>query len=481
MKNKLRKIIDGKAPSAVKASFAFTICNVFQKGLSIIAVPVFTRLLTTKEYGIYSLFTSWFWLLIIFTSLNMYEDSLNNAFIKFTEDRDGYTSSVFFLSCIITCIFFGIYVLFRSFLEPFIGLNFTYVILLFIQLLFMPAVYFWTNRNKFDYKFNVVVPVTIAMSFLAIVLSIVAAIFVPEQFRLLARIGVMVLVQVMFCVVIMIVIFQKGRVLVNFEYWKYALMFNIPLIPYYLSVTILNQSDRLMINYYIGESETAFYSLAYSIGMLTTLVTNGINSSLIPWIYKKMDLKAYSDVNKRLVQLSFFVGGMTLTFIFIAPELIRLFANDAYYEAIYVIPPIALSVYFIFVAQLIANIEFFYEKKLFVMISSIACAVINILLNYLFIRVYGYYAAGYTTLVCYIGLAAINFMFYKQIEKTELCRSSVINLKWLSMISVVVTFCGINVQLLYDYYLVRYVILITLILFLTMIICRIMKKGKNSD
>ena len=464
---KINKLWNNQKSNAVKASLAFTICNVLQKGLSVITVPIFTRLLTTSEYGIYSLFSSWFWLLIIFTSLNMYENSLNNAYIKYSKDKDGYTSSVFFLSCIITFFFFFLYLLFHNQIEPFIGLKFPYMLLLFLQLLFMPAIYFWTNRNKFDYKYKIVVPVTLAMSILAIVLSLIAAIFVDEEYRLMARIGSMVLVQVLFCIPIAVNIVKRGKVLINISYWRYALSFNIPLIPYYLSVTILNQSDRLMINYYEGESATAFYSLAYSIGTLATLVTNGINSSLNPWVYKKINNRAYLDVKDRLIQISMFVGIMILGFIFVAPELIKVFADKAYYEAIYVIPPIAISVYFIFIAQIISNIEFFYEKKIFVMISSIVCAVANILLNYLSIGKYGYIAAGYTTLICYVGLAMMNYLFYKNIEIKELKGNGVIALRKLAILSVFIIIFGLNIQLLYKNTVMRYGI-IAIMIFLTL-------------
>ena len=37
-------------PVQVKASFWFLICSFMQKGISTIATPIFTRLLTTAEY-----------------------------------------------------------------------------------------------------------------------------------------------------------------------------------------------------------------------------------------------------------------------------------------------------------------------------------------------------------------------------------------------------------------------------------------------
>ena len=59
------------APVAVKASVAYTVCNIIQKSLSFITVPLFTRLLTTDEYGQFSVYTSWQGILAIFITLNL--------------------------------------------------------------------------------------------------------------------------------------------------------------------------------------------------------------------------------------------------------------------------------------------------------------------------------------------------------------------------------------------------------------------------
>ena len=46
-------------PQPVKASIWFLICSFFQKGISTITTPIFTRIMTTAEYGHYNVFMSW--------------------------------------------------------------------------------------------------------------------------------------------------------------------------------------------------------------------------------------------------------------------------------------------------------------------------------------------------------------------------------------------------------------------------------------
>ena len=71
MLNKIKKFYNNMS-IATKAALWFVFCNIMQKGISTITVPLFTRLLTTAEYGTYSLYISWFNILTIVTSLNLY-------------------------------------------------------------------------------------------------------------------------------------------------------------------------------------------------------------------------------------------------------------------------------------------------------------------------------------------------------------------------------------------------------------------------
>lgn len=56
-----------KLSKPAKASLTLMLTQMIQKGLAVVTEPIFTRLLTTTEYGTVSLFLSWYEILIIFT------------------------------------------------------------------------------------------------------------------------------------------------------------------------------------------------------------------------------------------------------------------------------------------------------------------------------------------------------------------------------------------------------------------------------
>ena len=58
-------------PIQAKASCYFLICSFFQRGISTVTTPVFTRLLSTEEYGQYNVFNSWMNIITVFVTLNL--------------------------------------------------------------------------------------------------------------------------------------------------------------------------------------------------------------------------------------------------------------------------------------------------------------------------------------------------------------------------------------------------------------------------
>lgn len=80
---------------------------------------------------------------------------------------------------------------------------------------------------------------------------------------------------------------MKNKILYDKEIWLYALKFSLPLIPHFLSVVILAQSDRIMIGNMCGTGKTAIYSVAYSVASVMLIVNTAVMDSIIPWTYKK--------------------------------------------------------------------------------------------------------------------------------------------------------------------------------------------------
>ena len=94
------------------------------------------------------------------------------------------------------------------------------------------------------------------------------------------------------------------------------------------------------------------------------------------------------------------------------------------------------------------RIELFYKKTTFATVASTIAAVSNIILNYIFIKLFGFVAAGYTTMVCYALFHYINV-------KNKKYDDAIDNKKILA-ISIVVIVVSILISILYSHRLLRY-------------------------
>ena len=82
-----------EASPAVKASMVLLVSNLVLKGLSFISGPVFTRIMTTEQYGLVSNFNSWRDIFYVFVTLNLASGVFNNGMLEFKNDRDRFQFS----------------------------------------------------------------------------------------------------------------------------------------------------------------------------------------------------------------------------------------------------------------------------------------------------------------------------------------------------------------------------------------------------
>ena len=449
--NRIKKVLLGS--KEVKASSAYVICSVLQRCLSFITLPLFTRLLTTDEYGISTVYTSTMAVVIIFTTLNLPYGSFSPAMIKFEEDRDGYISAVNTICSLLTAVYFAVYFLFRNFWNGLLDLPTELMVLMGLEMLFNTAIQFWMGKARFEYRYKPFVAVTLLISVVGTACSILAVLLLPNKgvAKVIAHGTVICIIGL----VIMVQSFMRGRQPFNKVYWKYALSFNIPLIPYYLSQIIFNQSDRLMINSMTGRSNAAMYGVAYSLAFILTFVLNAINNSYVPWVYRKIKNNELRDNKRVSTIIAVIMAVLLLGVISLAPEIILVMAGKKYTSAVWVVPPVSMSLLLLFYSQLFINVEFYYEEKYKLVGASILAAVTNIVLNYYGIKMFGFVAAGYTTLISYVLFAGCNYLAMKQICREKGIDGDLYDYKMLVLLFIAFAAVGFAFTALYPFRWVR--------------------------
>ncbi|MBR3352180.1 MAG: polysaccharide biosynthesis protein [Lachnospiraceae bacterium] len=444
----------------VKASVAYTVCSVLQRSLSFITMPIFSNLLAPEEYGLSNAYQSVMAILITFTSLQLPYGSFAKAMIKYEDDRDGYVSAINGLCTVLTLIFFAVYFPFRKIFNGFMDLTTLLMTVMGFEMLMNTSMNLWMGKERFEYSYKKVVFVTFLMSVLTAIVGIVAVKYSTD--KALAKVLSASLIVIFLGGIIYIYSIIKGHKFYDKEYWQYALNFNIPLIPYYLSQIIFNQSDKLMIDRMCSRREGALYGVAYSVAIIFSFVLNAINSSYQPWLYNKIKDQDFEDNKKVSMAIAAVMGILLLGLISIAPEFMRILHKD-YYDGLWVIPPVAMSLLLLFYTQLFVNVEFFYEAKKYLVMGSILSAIINVVLNYFLIPVFGYHIAGYTTLISYILFAIGNYYCAMIVCDKNNAKKDMYDYKGLIIIMLLFLFCGIVLTLLYKHMIIRYILIVVVL------------------
>lgn len=441
----------------VKASLAFMLCSFFQRGISIFTTPIFTRLLTSEQYGYYTIFNSWLEIISVFTTLKLAGSVFMQALVKFEGRREELSASTAGLGTTVTLLVYCIYLPQRRWINYLLEMNTLIMTCIFVASWATLMFEIWAGRQRNEYKYKPLVALTLFTS-LAKPLFGITAVLVTQEYKAEARIISLVAVEVIAYAWLFISFLRKGKYY-NKQFWKYSLSLNIPLIPHYLTRMILNQSDRLMIKYMVGLSEAGIYGLAHNLAWMLTLLTTAVLNTMNPWVFQRIKKGEFQRIGKVSCAILLIVAIAGMGLISIAPEIIKIFAPADYYSAIWVIPPLVISVYFLFMYSLFACLEYYYEKSNFLMIASTIGGALNIVLNYFFIKMFGFIAAGYTTLFCYVFYAVVHYGFMKKIIRVELEGVHVYDVGIVMAISV--TFLGAAAIMMatYNLAIIRYAII----------------------
>lgn len=448
-----------KASPAAKASIALLLSNLILKGLSMISGPIFTRIMSTDQYGMVSNFTTWQGLLGTIITLNLAAGVFNNGMLEFKEDRDSFQASLVLISTTTAFIFLGGYFLFPNQFCEFLDIDNSLCFLMFVYFLFTPVYGYWSARQRYEFRYKMLFLLSIGTAVISLIASVIAVLMAPAARAATAKIVASELPNIILGAFFYIYIVYKSKLKINFRYISYALKFNLPLIPHYLSMYVLASSDRVMITKLVSNTATAIYSVSYTVGMVINIFWQSIDASIAPWIYERMSTNDKEDIRRRTFQiLAIIMVACVLSCLF-APEIIWILAPKEYYSGIYVIPSIAASSFFIAAYSIYMRIELYYKKTVFAMTATTLAAMLNLILNYFFIEKYGFIAAGYTTLVCYLFLTLFHYL---NVRKQGF--DDYIDNKRILLLSVLVVLCSFGINFLYGIPALRWITIIILLI-----------------
>lgn len=397
----------------LKAGVWYTVSTFFVKSISVITTPLFTRILTKDEIGVFSVALTWINILTVILSLNLYETVILARY-DYKDDREykEYLSTIAILGTLVGGIFYIFVFSIKNFAVAFTGIPLYAIHIVLVYVVFSPCISIVLAKYRAEMQYGRTVVVSLISALSSSIISIILVLCWDDKLK--GRFFGTYLPEILINLILFFSLTLEGRSFKLF-YCRYALPLGLPLIIHHLSGSLMRFSDRIMIQKMCGNEEVAIYTLAYTCAMFADIMRNSLNSAWDPWIFEKLNSKKTDDIKVYSKYYLIFFVMICIYIMLFAPELLLIFGGSSYLEARFAIPPVVVGYLFCMVYSLFSCLErFAKQQKRFALITLI-CATVNIALNFAFIPLFGYIAAAYTTLLGYMLSGTLHYFNAKKI------------------------------------------------------------------
>lgn len=447
----------------IKSGLWYTVGNILIKGISFLALPIFTRILSPDDFGKYNVFLSYENILQVIIGLGL-SGTIKVAYFDYKGEFNKYFSSIVSFTFFTTLIFD---LLANLFILLFVGTNLPSFwtvelvnILVFSSL--SNALYaLISTRYVIEAKYKANLAMSFTYTILSVLFSVLLCLTLFSTQRYLGRIIGQVLPLVVMTMSISIVYVTKYRSIINWSHWVYALKLGLPLILHMLSMVLLMQIGKLVIDNYLGSAITGIYSVAVTIAGILTVLLVSFDNAWAPWFYRGLAGEEGINLVNGNNKISILFAFVTSVFILISPEIVRIMSSKEYHDAIYSLVPLIIAVFINFMYLFAVNQEYFYKKTKTIAIGTVVATICCTGIDFLFIPVFGYLTAAYADMIGKGVLYLIHTLVVRKMNKED-----VVSNRLLLILLLALCIVGGGTLLLKDLLLIRLALVLMLTIFI---------------
>ena len=370
-------------------SIVYTICGLLLKCFNFFLLPLYTSYLTTSDYGITTICTSFTSVMGFIIPLSLYS-AIMRFYVEYKDDGEKLKT---FYGTIVSFVFISgaivsfLLICFNKILIKYIfqGIDFFPIIFVCIINLVFSCQHTVYGRILQSQQKAMRASVVSVISFLftvALNILFVVGFRMGALGALLSTLICNVVITIYF--IIELVITKQLKFAIDKKILKETLKYSIPIIPHNLSTHLSEFLSKILIGGSGTLSALGIYSVAAQFGVVADTIQSYVNSAYGPWLYEKLhsDKSDVSGIAGVVEILCFAIGVFMLGICFFAQDYIFLFISREYHNAYMYIPLIVL-VYLIKIPYYFyINILFYYKdasRRIF--IATITGSMVNILLS----------------------------------------------------------------------------------------------------
>lgn len=393
----------------LRDTLTYGLASVVAKGMAVFLLPLYTRVMSTEQYGAYDILVSVMTVVNILIALEIAQ-GLSRFWPDSTSDneRRRYAGSALVFVVLMSLVFLGMALAFSEWLTPrFLGsLSYLDEFRLAVVAMAAAAVYhLLVNQFRWELKSRAYAVINVLHAVSILGFAIVYCLIL--DFRLwgvfLAQLSAST-VGIMVCFYLLRASYQFC---LDLEKLRAMLRFSVQLVPSSLAVLICFYSNRFAINYYGSLEDVAIYGLGTRVAALAVLMIAGIQGSLMPLVYR---YHKEPDTPKKIARIfSWFIGVAVLGCLFLvlfSKELLYFFAPAEFSEAGRLVVLLAPAL-LMFQMNVFAPGVLILKRTYWHLLASLSAAFVAVLLNYSLVPYWGIYGAAAATLVSAFVLLCI--------------------------------------------------------------------------
>lgn len=387
--------LEQKKKEAGKSAIWYTAATFITKGLGFITIPLFTRIMTTGEFGLFNNFAAWQQILLSVLSLESYA-TLNRARLDCEgKELQDYQFTLLTSSLGITFLLAVLLIVAPSMPETITDLDRKYLYIMVLYLLFYPAFTMFQMLQRVQYRYKLSAGLSLGASLLATALSVFLVVTLDD-----ALMGRVVGQYVPFAVLgaVFYLWYWKTGGTFRVKYLRYALPLAVPLVIATLGTQVLLLGCRIVTQHSCGPDEVAFLSLATTVSQIVLILVNTLNNAWAPWLY---DCLSSGKPEKAIETFKLYLWGMTVLSVLVmlaGPELVRILGGEEYGPTVWLVPSFMFTCLLSMLANQYVYLETYYKDVWAGGIATLAIGIVNLPLCFGFIRVAGFDAVGYANI-----------------------------------------------------------------------------------
>ncbi|WP_275667804.1 oligosaccharide flippase family protein [Parvibium lacunae] len=375
------------------------------KLIPLASIFIYSRFMNVSDYGVLNLTQSYLWIFVLILSFNLHVSVGRYIYEPGASEGPFLASTILAVGLV---FFLGIVVIFfnSARVSSLLDLPLKAIVLMIVGVMGMLAESLLTQLMIRDQRSSLLlIAITIKAIFSFIFCIYFLSVLSTEKYMAIliaesiASLGLCIYTGY----------FLRRRIVwkMSFSNFIYMARYAVPLIPYMLSLTLLSQFDRVLLNKYYGSEITGYYSLAYNFGALLMMAAGAALNAYTPAFFDALNKNDFEKL-KQDSDILFNCCVAAAAFLVIwGPDLAKLILPPKYRAGFYLIPLVALgglcSVIFQCWIRVLA-----YEHRT-ILISGIAIfgAIFGISTNLWLLPKFGYQIAAVVSLATYLMMSLL--------------------------------------------------------------------------